>query len=109
MPPPGEAAPICCDIALTIPEGELTTDTTAGPREIAEIVLPVKLWHEQEEVPLHQGRFHRYSDPSGDEVQRSEYRTKLRNLDVGLALQSEKGSRKTRFEITVKKNPERDD
>ena len=102
VPPPRSR--ISRTITLNMPKGALTMPTTDGSREVAQIVLEMELWREVEEVPLEEGLFHRYSDSAGMEIQRSEFTTTLRNLDVALALQGEKESREVRFEISVKMN-----
>lgn len=102
VPPPGSR--VSRTITLKMPKGALAMPTTVGSREVAAFVLEIELWHEVENVPLDEGSFYRYSNAAGMEIQRSEFSTTLRNLDVAVALQGAEGSREVRFEIPVKMN-----
>ena len=95
---------ICPRLTLEIPKGALTIMMTVGSREVEQIVLEMELWHEVEEVPLDEGSFHKYSDSASMEIHRAEFSITLRNLDVTMAFQGEKGSSEIRFESSIKKN-----
>ena len=90
-------------VYLRPPKGEVALPFTDGLRYVKEIELTLDLWHEREEQPIEQGAFYTYSDLDGQTVQRAEFETPLKNLDVRMGFQTTRGSHEVAYEIEVQR------
>lgn len=96
-------------IIIPVEKSDLQIETTLGLRDVAEIILHMELWYEEEQVPANRSDYIRYTGPGDVEIQRSESSFTLGNLHMTMALQGGQDGEDATVEAAIRFNkPHRD-